>query len=233
MVLVLQSKLLKSSCLTMYLSRWIHSIIPQQQNFSLLIIFNNSLYIGSISTLSHDFEKKIMFPIYFIQQLQWIILKLLHYDTSQSCSILVTRMKKKMPKTKAFKDTIQKVTNVSPRQNVLPSVSIIYPKTKQQFADPIVNMNINKRKASHHLILKADETVMASRCIYSPHVTRCTWHQMTRICKKKKKSLQVPIFSPRGTSCNQRPFHFRKTVTWPCLTASFNSCSCPSVVKKC
>lgn len=86
-------------------------------------IFNNSLYIGSISTLSHDFEKKIMFPIYFIQQLQWIILKLLHYDTSQSCSILVTRMKKK-PKTKAFKDTIQKVTNVSLRQNVFFSISV-------------------------------------------------------------------------------------------------------------
>lgn len=96
MVLVLQSKLLKSSCFTMYLSWWIHSVIPQQQNFSHLILFNNSLYIGSISTLSHDFgKKKIMFPIYFIQQLQWIILKLLHYDTSQSCSILVTRMKKK------------------------------------------------------------------------------------------------------------------------------------------
>lgn len=58
MVLVLQSKLLKSSCLTMYLSGWIHSIIPPQQNFSPLIIFNNSLYIGSISTLSHDFGKK-------------------------------------------------------------------------------------------------------------------------------------------------------------------------------
>lgn len=187
MVLVLQSKLLKSSCFTMYLSWWIHSVIPQQQNFSHLILFNNSLYIGSISTLSHDFgKKKIMFPIYFIQQLQWIILKLLHYDTSQSCSILVTRMKKKKPKTKAFKDTIQKVTNVSlktkcfffPRQCWL-----IIPKTKQQFADPIVNMNINKRKASHHLIFKADETVIASHWINSPQVTRCTWHQMTRICQ--------------------------------------------------
>lgn len=54
----------------------------------------------------------------------------------------------KKPKTKAFEDTIQKVTNVSPRQKMhLLSVLIINPKTKtQKLADPI--MDINKRKAS-------------------------------------------------------------------------------------
>lgn len=53
----------------------------------------------------------------------------------------------KKPKTKAFEDTIQKVTNASPRQNALLSVLMIHPKTKtQKLADLI--MKINKCEAS-------------------------------------------------------------------------------------
>lgn len=51
---------------------------------------------------------------------------------------------KKWPKTKAFKDTIQKVTTVSPRLTALLSVWIVNPKTKQTFADLIMNTNIEK-----------------------------------------------------------------------------------------
>lgn len=108
---------------------------------------------------------------------------------------------------------------------------LINPKTKQQFADPVVSMNINKCKASHNLIFKADETVMASHCIYSPQVTRCTWHQMTRICKMS--SLFKFLFSVQGApAVTKGLFILEKTVAWTCLTASFNGCSHPSVVKK-
>lgn len=70
----------------------------------------------------------------------------------------------KMPITKAFKDTIQKVTNVSPRQTVLLPVWIMNPKTKQTFAD--LNMNIKKSwQTSLHLIFKADE-IMATVFIH-------------------------------------------------------------------
>lgn len=44
---------------------------------------------------------------------------------------------KRRPKTKAFKDTLQKVTNASIRQTVLLSVWIINLRTKQTSADPI------------------------------------------------------------------------------------------------
>lgn len=50
MLLILQSKLLKCSCFSMDLSGWIHSM-PQKLNVFPFIMSNNSLYIGSISTL--------------------------------------------------------------------------------------------------------------------------------------------------------------------------------------
>lgn len=133
--------------------------MPQELNFFPFIISNNSLYIGSISTLwamSRKKKKIIAFPNYFIQQSQWIILKpILHYDTSQSCSILVT-WTKKLPITKVFKDTIQKVTNASPRQTALLSVWINNSITNQTFADS--NININKCwHTPHHFIFKADD----------------------------------------------------------------------------
>lgn len=50
LVLFIQSKPLKCSCFSLDLSGWIHSM-PQKPNLFPFIISNNSLYIGSISTL--------------------------------------------------------------------------------------------------------------------------------------------------------------------------------------
>lgn len=60
--------------------------------------------------------------------------------------------KKKLFKPKAFNDTIQKVTNVSPRLTVLLSVWIINPQTKYVFVDLIMNIrNVDKLKITWYL----------------------------------------------------------------------------------
>lgn len=107
-------------------------------------LFNNALKTKKISCSKYPINPFILaasahwivifdttFPNYFVQQSQQIILKLLHYDTSQSCSIFMTQMQKKQ-KLKLKLSKIQKATNVSPRKKVLLSMLIINAKTREK-----------------------------------------------------------------------------------------------------
>lgn len=130
-------------------------------------------------------------------------------------------MKKKKPKTKAFKDTIQKVTNVSPRQTVLLSWLIIHPKTKTSLCR-LDHEYEHKEKLINFTSpdIKAGGIVVATYCIYSPQVTECS-DKLLLGSAKCQSCCQVPLLSICDTSCNQMPFCFRKTVACTCITASF------------
>lgn len=138
-------------------------------------------------------------------------------------------MKKKKPKTKAFKDTIQKVTNVSPRQTVLLSWLIMNPKTETNLCR-LYHVYEHQEKLTNFTSpdIKAGEIVVATYCTL--FTSGCS-DKLLLASAIRQSCCQVPLFSVRDTSCdtscNRMPFCFRKTVACTCITASFNSCSHP------
>lgn len=112
-------------------------------------------------------------------------------------------------KLKALKDTIQKVTKVSPRQTVLLSVWIIInPQTKTK-QNPVVSMNIKKRwQTSHHLIFKANELVVGASLDLFTSRNRTRTTSNDSILQNVKVCFKVPIFNRSDTGCNQKAISF-------------------------
>lgn len=83
----------------------------------------------------------------------------------------VTQMRKISLKLKLSKIQYKKSQMFHPDQMFYCQCELFIPKLNKTFADPVMNMTMNKFKAPHHLLFKANETAMASYCVYSPQVT--------------------------------------------------------------